>query len=325
MAQQNTAGTTAIEGVPDLAQGRRLPFYIDVLRRLVREKPLGLIGGVLVLIVAVAAVLAGIVAPFDPNALGAGGQLESPSIDNFLGTDNLGRDVFSRVVHGARVSMWIGLLAVVTATTISLFIGVTSGYFGGMTDIFAQRLVDAFIAFPGLIFLLAVIAVFRDANIPGLPSEGLLSTQIIILIITIGILLAFGSSRVIRSAVLSVKSTTYVEAARSIGAGHSRMIFVHIIPNIMAPVITLATLGFGTAILLEASLSFLGFGVPPNIPSWGGMLNREARAYMTQAPWLALAPGIALSLTVFGFNMLGDALRDLLDPRMRGSGHGNFA
>jgi peptide/nickel transport system permease protein len=188
----------------------------------------------------------------------------------------------------------------------------------------AQRVVDAFIAFPGLIFLLAVIALFRDSNIPGLPREGLLSTQIIILIITIGILLGVGSSRVIRSATLSVKSTTYVEAARSIGAGHARMIFVHVLPNIMAPVITLATLGFGTAILLEASLSFLGFGVPPNIPSWGGMLNREARSFMTEAPWLALAPGIALSLAVFGFNMLGDALRDLLDPRMRGAGHGNF-
>ena len=323
MAQQQAAG--ALEAAPELAKGRRVPFVLDVLRRLVREKPLGLMGGILVAIVAIAAVFAGIVAPFDPNALGAGGQLDSPSLDNLLGTDNLGRDVFSRVVHGARVSMWIGLLAVITATALSLFIGVTSGYFGGWTDIFAQRLVDAFIAFPGLIFLLAVIAVFRDANIPGLPSEGLFSTQIIVLIMTIGVLLAVGSSRVIRSAVLTVKSTTYVEAARAIGAGHSRMIFVHIIPNIMAPVITLATLGFGTAILLEASLSFLGFGVPPNIPSWGGMLNREARAYMTQAPWLALAPGIALSLTVFGFNMLGDALRDLLDPRMRGSGHGNFA
>ncbi|HWO93248.1 MAG TPA: ABC transporter permease, partial [Dehalococcoidia bacterium] len=318
MAQQQAAGAPAIEAGPEQVRGRRLPFYVDVLRRLVKEKPLGLFGGILVLVIALAAVFAGIIAPYGPNALGVGESLAGPSWDHLFGTDNLQRDVFSRVIHGARVSMWIGLLAVITSTMLSMSIGVTSGYFGGWLDMVAQRVVDAFIAFPGLIFLLAVIALFRDANMPGLPREGLLSTQIIILIITIGILLGVGSSRVIRSATLSVKSTTYVEAARAIGAGHGRMIFVHVLPNIMAPVITLATLGFGTAILLEASLSFLGFGVPPNIPSWGGMLNREARSYMTEAPWLALAPGIALSLAVFGFNMLGDALRDILDPRMRG-------
>jgi peptide/nickel transport system permease protein len=322
MAQSQAAGTIDLD-VAD-ARRKRRPFYLEILIRLVKEKPLGLAGGILVLIMAIAAITAPIVAPFEPNQLGAGTRLEGPSMDNFFGTDNLGRDVFSRVVHGARVSMWIGLLAVTTSTFLSLSIGVLSGYFGGWIDIIAQRLVDAFIAFPGLIFLLAVIAVFRDSHIGGLPREGIFSTQIIILIITLGVLLGVGSSRIIRSAVLTVKSTMYVEAARSIGAGNGRMIFVHVLPNVMAPVITLATLGFGTAILLEASLSFLGFGVPPNIPSWGGMLNREARAFMTQAPWLALAPGITLSLAVFGFNMLGDALRDLLDPRMRGSGHGNF-
>lgn len=323
MAQQPTAGTIDLADAGE--QRRRLPFYVDVLRRLVKEKPIGLFGGILVLIIAVAALVANVVAPFGANELGAGGRLASPSIDNFFGTDNLGRDVFSRVVFGARVSMWIGLLAVIASTTISLTIGVLSGYFGGWIDLLAQRLVDAFIAFPGLILLLSIIAVFRDSDIPGLPQQGLLSTQIIILIISIGILQGVGASRTIRSAVLGVKSSMYVEAARSIGATNSRMIFVHIIPNIMAPVITLATLGFGSAILFEASLSFLGFGVPPDVPSWGGMLNREARSFMSDAPWLALAPGLTLSLAVFGFNMLGDALRDLLDPRMRGSGHGGFA
>lgn len=323
MAQQPTAGTIDLADAGE--QRRRLPFYVDVLRRLVKEKPIGLFGGILVLIIAVAALVANVVAPFGANELGAGGRLASPSIDNFFGTDNLGRDVFSRVVFGARVSMWIGLLAVIASTTISLTIGVLSGYFGGWIDLLAQRLVDAFIAFPGLILLLSIIAVFRDSDIRGLPQQGLLSTQIIILIISIGILQGVGASRTIRSAVLGVKSSMYVEAARSIGATNSRMIFVHIIPNIMAPVITLATLGFGSAILFEASLSFLGFGVPPDVPSWGGMLNREARSFMSDAPWLALAPGLTLSLAVFGFNMLGDALRDLLDPRMRGSGHGGFA
>jgi len=323
MAQQPTAGAIDLAG--ESAQQRRLPFYVDVLRRLVKEKPIGLFGGILVVIIALAALFANFVAPFGANELGAGGRLDAPSLGNIFGTDNLGRDVFSRVVYGARVSMWIGLLAVTASTTISLTIGVFSGYFGGWVDLIAQRIVDALIAFPGLIFLLSIIAVFRDSSIPGLPRQGLLSTQIIVLIIAIGILQGVGASRTIRSAVLGVKSAMYVEAARSIGATNSRMIFAHIIPNIMAPVITLATLGFGSAILLEASLSFLGFGVPPDVPSWGGMLNREARSFMSDAPWLALAPGLTLSLAVFGFNMLGDALRDLLDPRMRGSGHGNFA
>jgi peptide/nickel transport system permease protein len=323
MAQRQTAATT-LEADASLFSQRRMPFYVEVLWRLVKEKPLGLFGGILVLIVAIGALTASLVAPYNPNELGVGQSLHSPTWDHWFGTDNLQRDVFSRVLHGAKVSMWIGLLAVITSTLISLSIGVSSGYFGGWVDMLAQRIVDAFIAFPGLIFLLAVIAVFRDSHIPGFPREGIFSTQVTLLFITIGILLGTGSSRIIRGTVLSVKSTTYVEAARAIGAGHGRMIFVHVLPNIMATVITLATLGFGTSILLEASLSFLGFGVPPNIPSWGGMLNREARSFMTQAPWLALAPGITLSLTVFGFNMLGDALRDILDPRLRGAGHGNF-
>ena len=317
MAQQQTAGTIDA-GAATLAR-RQLPFYVDVLRRLVKEKPIGFFGGILVLTIAISALVANVAAPFGANELGAGGRLASPSFGNLFGTDNLGRDVFSRVMYGARVSMWIGFLAVLAATILSLAIGVLSGYFGGWIDLLAQRIVDAFIAFPGLILLLSVIAVFRNSQFPGLPAQGLFSTQIIVLILAIGVLQGVGASRTIRSAVLSVKSSMYVEAARSVGASDTRMIFVHVIPNIMAPVITLATLGFGSAILFEASLSFLGFGVPPNVPSWGGMLNREARAFMSEAPWLALAPGLTLSLAVFGFNMLGDALRDLLDPRLRGS------
>ena len=315
MAQQQTVGTIDL-GV-EAGERRRLPFYADVFRRLVKEKPIGLFSGILVLVIAISALVANIAAPFDANQLGAGTRLTAPSLHNVFGTDNLGRDVFSRVMFGARVSMWIGFLAVAAATTLSLTIGVLSGYFGGWIDLLAQRVVDAFIAFPGLILVLSVVAVFRDSQMPGLPRQGLMSTQIIILILTIGVLQGVGASRTIRSAVLSVRSSTYVEAARSIGAPHSRLIFVHVLPNIMAPVITLATLGFGSAILFEATLSFLGFGVPPDVPSWGGMLNRDARSYMSDAPWLALAPGLTLSLAVFGFNMLGDALRDLLDPRLR--------
>jgi peptide/nickel transport system permease protein len=322
MAQQPTANTLDV-GILGERPQRRLPGALDVGRRLVREKPLGLIGLVIVCIITVAAVASSL-SPYGPNELGAGARLAGPSAGHPFGTDNLGRDVFSRVLYGARVSMWVGFLAVATSVLLSVTIGTLSGYFGGVLDILLQRVVDAFIAFPGLIFILAVISIFRDSHAPMLPKEGILSTQVILLVITIGILLGVGSSRIIRSTVLTVKSLTYIEASRSIGCGHVRMIFVHILPNVLAPVITLATLGFGTAILFEASLSFLGFGVPPNIPSWGGMLNREARAWMTQAPWLALAPGITLSLAVFGFNMLGDALRDLLDPRLRGGSSNQF-
>ncbi|MGE3074096.1 MAG: ABC transporter permease [Dehalococcoidia bacterium] len=322
MVQEKAASPLDL-GLEPHATERRVPGIIDILRRLVKEKPLGLVGGLIVVVIAVAAIGASFV-PYGPNELGAGTRLVGPSLSHPFGTDNLGRDVFARVLNGARVSMWVGFLSVVTSIAISMVIGILSGYFGGWLDILLQRVVDAFIAFPGLIFLLAVIAIFKDSHAPFLPKEGIYSTQVILLVIAIGILLGVGASRIIRSSVLTVKGQTFIEASRSIGCGHGRMVWVHILPNVMAPVITLATLGFGTAILLEASLSFLGFGVPPNVPSWGGMLNREARAFMTQAPWLALAPGIALSLAVFGFNMLGDALRDLLDPRLRGAGGSQF-
>ena len=296
--------------------GRRLPFWVDVLRRLVREKPLGLIGGILVITFLVMAIAAPLIAPSGPSELGTR-RLEGPSASHIFGTDNLGRDVFSRVVYGARVSMTIGFLAIFIATLISVTIGVLSGYFGGIIDMLAQRLVDAFMAFPALVFLIAVGGMFRGAQIPGLPQQGLFSTTIVVLIISLGLLFGVGSSRIIRSATLSVKSSTYIEASRATGATDTRLIFVHVLPNVMAPTITLATLGLGGVILAEAGLAFLGLSVPPDQVTWGGMLRTEARSFMVQAPWLAIFPGLALSLAVFGFNMLGDALRDLLDPRLR--------
>lgn len=298
---------------------RRLPFYLEVLVRLAREKPMGLFSAIVVLILIAMALAAPLIAPFGPNELGAGTRLTGPSLSHFMGTDNLGRDVFSRVVYGARVSMTIGVAAVLVSTVVGLGIGVLSGYFGGITDMIAQRFVDAFIAFPALVFLLAVAAVFRGHQIPGLPATGLMSTTNVVLMVSVGLLLGIGTSRIIRSATIQVKDSTYMEAARSLGCGNGRMIFIYVIPNVMAPTITLATLGLGVAILIEASLSFLGLGVPPDTPTWGGMLSREARSWMTQAPWMAIFPGGALSLAVFAFNMLGDALRDLLDPRLRNS------
>ncbi len=314
------AQTTAAMQLPASAEPhRRLPFYLEVCVRLAKEKPMGLFSAIVVLVLFAMAVAAPLIAPFGPNELGVGTRLTGPSWGHIMGTDNLGRDVFSRVVYGARVSMTIGVAAVVVSTIIGLGIGVLSGYFGGLTDMIAQRFVDAFIAFPALVFLLAVAAVFRGHQVPGLPATGLLSTTNVVLMVSVGLLLGIGTSRIIRSATIQVKDSTYMEAARSLGCGHGRMIFVYVVPNVMAPTITLATLGLGVAILTEASLSLLGLGVPPDTPTWGGMLSREARSWMTQAPWMAIFPGGALSLAVFAFNMLGDALRDLLDPRLRNS------
>lgn len=314
-----TADTGALGSIDQITAKKSHGIYTQALIRLVREKPMGLFGGLLVLMFVAMAIGAPLIATNDPNGLSLVDEdrLVGPSISHFFGTDNLGRDVFSRVVYGARVSMTISLVAVAVATIISLLLGITSGFFGGWFDTVFQRFVDGFIAFPGLVLILAVVAIFRDAEAPFLPAEGLFQTKNFMLMATIGVLLGVGNSRVIRGSTLVIANETYVEAARSIGASNTRIMMQYILPNVMAPMITIATLGLGTAILIEASLSFLGLGVPPDVATWGGMLNREARAWMTQAPWIAIFPGLALSLAVFGFNMLGDALRDVLDPRLR--------
>ena len=312
------ARTGALEAAPLASASKSRGLYADAFMRIVREKPLGLFGGILVAIFIVMAVATPLVSTHGPNELGPiEDRLLGPSFSHLFGTDNLGRDVYSRVVFGARVSMTISLIAVAAATFTSLSLGIVSGFFGGWIDTIVQRLVDGFIAFPGLVLLLAVVAVFRDTDAPFLPTDGLFRTQLVLLMITIGLLLGVGNSRVIRGATLVVVNETYVEAARALGASNMRIMRSYILPNVMAPMITLATLGLGVAILLEASLSFLGLGVPPDTPTWGGMLNREARAFMTENAWIAVFPGLALSLAVFGFNMLGDALRDVLDPRLR--------
>ena len=312
--------TESVIGLPGLGfevGRRRTPAALDVVKRLVREKPLGFAGALLVLLFVVLAVAAPVIAPYGSQQLGAGVPLTGPSMAHPFGIDNLGRDVFSRVIYGAQVSMTIGFLSVITATVISLAVGVLSGYFGGLFDILFQRIVDAFMAFPALVFLIAVGAIFESSRIPGLPVQGLFSTKVVALVIELGILFGVGNSRVIRSATITVTSSMFIEAARATGASNTRLIFRHVLPNVLPPVITLATLGLGGIILTESALSFLGLSVPPDQVTWGKMLNTEARAYMLQAPWLAIFPGLALSLAVFGFNMLGDALRDLLDPRLR--------
>jgi peptide/nickel transport system permease protein len=244
------------------------------------------------------------VAPYGYDEADVFSRLRPPSAAHWLGTDNLGRDVLSRVVYGARVSMSVGGGAVTLGLLGAGIVGLLSGYFGGRLDIVVQRLVDAFMCFPLLLVALTLMALVG----PGLGN----------VILTLGFVIAVRDSRVIRGAVLAVKGDLYVEAARALGVGHAAMILRHILPNIFAPLVILATVNVGAVILIEAALSFLGFGVPPPRPSWGGMLSGAGLVHMLRAPWLCLWPGLALSLAVFAANMAGDTLRDVLDPRLRG-------
>ena len=271
-----------------------------------RAKPLGALGGVVLLVMVVMAIFAPLIEPYDPIATNQREALQSPGGGHLVGTDQFGRDIFSRVVRGARNSLYVGLGATGTAIVLATIIGVVSAYFGGATDYFVQRVVDAVQAVPGLILLISVLVILG-------PS-----------ITTVVLALAFRSSittsRVVRGATLGVLANPFVEAAKVLGAADVRVMLRHVVPNIIPPVIIVATVQFGGAILAEASLSFLGYGVPPPTPTWGGMMSTEGRIYMLAAPWILIGPAIALSLVVFSVNMLGDALRDRLDPRLRGGG-----
>ncbi len=271
-----------------------------------RRKPLGALGGLIVLGLLTMAIFAPWIAPYKYDQTIPGARMKAPDAQFWMGTDNLGRDVFSRVVYGASVSVTVGFGAVLLANVLAALVGVTSGYFGGAYDICVQRVVDAWQSFPFLVVILSMMAVLG----PGLLN----------LILALGVLGAAAGSRVIRGATISAMQNTYVEAARALGAGHLRIMLRYLLPNVAATIIILATIGLGAAILAESALSFLGFGVPPPYPSWGAMLSGSGRSFMYRAPWMAIWPGAAISLAVFGFNMLGDALRDVLDPRLRGGG-----
>ena len=288
-------------------RGRSWRGGVETLRalgRFARRKPLGAIGAVIVVALLVMAVFAEQIAPYGYDETIRGARMQSPSAKYWLGTDNLSRDIWSRIVYGARVSVTVGFATVGLAVVLATTIGVSSGYFGGMYDLVVQRVVDAWLSFPYLVIVLTVMAVLG----PGLFN----------VVLSLAIIIAAVNSRVIRGATITVAHGTYVEAARAVGCGHARIIVRHILPNVTATIIILATIGLGAAILAESGLSFLGFGVPPPYPAWGAMLSGSGRTYMFRAPWMAIWPGIAISLAVFGFNMLGDALRDLLDPRLKG-------
>ena len=295
------------------AERKRRSLFVDVFARLLREKPLGTFGLVIVLLLLFTGIFADLawlglpdagLAPYHFNKTNPAHYLNPPSAEHLLGADNLGRDILSRLIYGARISLTVGLCATAISAVIGAVIGTLSGYLGGRFDIVMQRFVDAWMCFPGLIILIAAISLVG----PGIWQ----------VVVVLGILFGIGGSRIVRGAVIGIKQNMYVEAAEAIGSSTGSMIFRHILPNIMAPMIILFSTQVPGIIMIEASLSFLGFGIPPPFPSWGGMLSRSGRTFMEQAPWMAIWPGAALAVVVYGINMFGDALRDLLDPRLRG-------
>ncbi|GBD11124.1 putative D,D-dipeptide transport system permease protein DdpC [bacterium HR23] len=282
---------------------RKRPWW-KTLVRFARSKPLGTVGGVVILFMVLVAIFANFLATHDPTATNAQATFAPPSREFWLGTDKLGRDIYSRIVHGARVSLIVGLGSTILGTVVGGVLGLLSGYFMGKLDLTLQRVMDIMQAMPLLVLALVMVAALG----PSLPN----------VIIAISIPIIPRAARVIRSSTLQIRSMTYVEAARAIGCGDWRIAFLHILPNTLGPFIVLATAQLGSAILTEASLSFLGLGVPEPHPSWGRMLSGAAAEFAQRAPWLVIFPGVAISLAVFGFNLLGDALRDVLDPRLRG-------
>jgi peptide/nickel transport system permease protein len=274
--------------------------------RFARRKPLGALGGLIVLGLLVVAILAPWIAPYNPQEFIEGGaaRLQPPSCRFPMGTDNLGRDILSRVIHGARLSLLVALVSTFCGTGIGAMIALLTAYWGGTWDLMAQRFMDILWAFPSLVIAMVIVAVLgrSTANV----------------IIAIAIVVIPTAARVVRSAVLVVKETEYVQAARAVGASQWRIMFRYIAPNCLAPYLIIATASLGGAIITEASLSFLGLGVPPPAPSWGRDLFGSAQKFAELAPWMPIMPGMAISLTVYGFNLLGDAIRDVLDPRLRG-------
>jgi peptide/nickel transport system permease protein len=293
------------EGYPvEKDEEKRHSAFADLLIRLVKEKPLGLVGGIIVLGLFLLGIFANFVAPYGYNDMMLSERLDPPSSIHLLGTDNMGRDMLSRIVYGARISMIVGLAGAAISAVVGFLVGGVSGYFGGKFDIMFQRFVDAIMCFPSLILYLAIMAIIGQGLVP--------------VILVLGITTGFMASRTIRSAVLGIKLNMYVQAAEATGTKTLAILLRHILPNIMPVIIVGFTLTVGSMILSEAMLSFLGFGIPPPMPTWGNMLQGSARRFMLQAPWMALWPGVALALAVYGINMFGDALRDLWDPRLRG-------
>ncbi len=270
----------------------------------VLKKPVGLASALVIGLLVAAALSAPYIAPFDPIAISIE-TFQAPNTTYFFGTDDLGRDMFSRILHGSRISLYVGFLAVCLGSLGGALVGLVSGFAGGWVDMVIQRIVDAVLAFPGIVLAMSLVAVLGTST-----TNALLAIAIVIIPF---------QSRVVRGAVLSVKQNVYIEAAQTIGATPQRIMFRHVLPNVVAPILILISASLGNAILIEAGLSFLGLSTQPPEPSWGLMLSGTGRRYMEEAPWLAIFPGLAIAITVLAFNLLGDVIRDVLDPRLRGT------
>jgi len=289
-----------------VAERNRHSKLVSFLIRLAREKPLGMTCGIIALLMLSVGIFADFIAPYGMNETWVGGFLEPPSAKFWLGTDNVGRCVLSRIIYGARISVIVGFAATSIATAISALIGIVCGYIGGKLDILVQRLVDTWMCLPSLILLILMVTVIG----PSLAT----------IIIVLGVAWGIPGSRIIRGAVIAIKENVYLQAATAIGCSTSRILTRHILPNVLATIIVLFTVRVPGIILAEASLSFLGYGIPPPFPSWGSMLSGAGRKYMYKSPGLAVWPGLALALTVYSINMFGDAVRDITDPRLKGGG-----
>jgi peptide/nickel transport system permease protein len=298
--------STTAAALPEIATTvpRSRPWYVDVWIQMLRRKPLGTVGAVIVVVMIGAAAFAEVLSPYGFAQTSLRERFIAMSASHWLGTDQLGRDLLTRLMYGARISLYVGFGAVLLGSLLATAIGVLSAYFGGTLDLWLQRVVDAWMAFPPLLLLMSIMS--------------LLGPTVFNITTVLGIAFGIQNSRIIRGVALSIKEHQFVEAARALGARHVRITVGHLLPNVVPTIIVVATTGLSTVILTEASLSFLGLGVPPPYPTWGGMLSLAGLDHMYQAPWLAIWPAVALSVAVFGFNMLGDALRDLLDPRLKG-------
>jgi peptide/nickel transport system permease protein len=281
----------------------RATFAGEILK-FIRTKPVGAVGGGIILAMLAVAAAAGSLAPYEPYTADYSAQFARPSVDHWFGTDEFGRDILSRIMHGARIALFVGFFASFLGCTVGGLLGVTSAYLGGKVDLLLERVMDMLLAFPQLILALAIASILGPA------------VQNVVIAIAIPIIPR--AARVVRSTALSVKENVYVEAVNALGAARWRVVLRHIVPNVVAPYIIMLTATLGSAILAEAALSYLGLGAAEPTPSWGLMLSGSALSYAEKAPWIPIFPGIAISLGVFGFNLFGDSLRDALDPKLRG-------
>src|SRR5215472_12207599 len=286
-----------------------LPKRPNALWQFIKSQPLGLVGFLIIALYVVCAFGANWISPFDPEAIDFSAMLATPGTEHWFGTDQYGRDVFSRIVYGSRTALAVGILSSLAGCTLGALLGATSGYFGGRVDNAIQRLVDIMLSFPIIVLAMVVVAVLGKLSVLGIDLN-------LIAAITLPILPRM--ARVARASTLSIVAQAFIDAARAAGFSHTRIVLRHILPNIVAPYLIMLSASMAQAILLEASLSFLGLGVTEPTPAWGLMLAGTSADFYQTAPWMILFPGIAITLAVFAFNLFGDSLRDWLDPKLKG-------